>query len=74
MTDVPPSRFLRLVLRADAFAVSRTGNMTLIPLLLVLVVTDTVVGYVAAGVLFSAVVATGVAARRHERVGVSSRR
>ncbi|MGW4780547.1 hypothetical protein ACWEPA_28285 [Streptomyces filamentosus] len=73
MTATAPSRFLRLVLRADAFAVSRTGTMTLIPVLTVLVGTDTAGGYTAAGVLFAAVVAAGMAARRHERVAGASR-
>ncbi|MGW6396520.1 hypothetical protein ACWFR1_40015 [Streptomyces sp. NPDC055103] len=68
MTDATPSRFLRLVLRADAFVTSRIGTLTLIPVLLVLVVTDTLVGYVAAGALFAALVAVGVVGRRHQRL------
>ncbi|MFG3497516.1 hypothetical protein [Streptomyces sp. NPDC047928] len=67
MTDAAPSRFLRLVLRVDAFATSRTGSMTLIPVLFVLVTTDTLAGYVAAGTLFAALVLAGVVGRRHER-------
>ncbi|MET9803402.1 hypothetical protein [Streptomyces sp. NPDC006368] len=67
MTDAAPSRFLRLVLRLDAFATSRTGGMTLIPVLLVLVTTDTLAGYVAAGTLFAALVLAGVVGRRQER-------
>ncbi|MFB7940280.1 hypothetical protein [Streptomyces sp. NPDC056049] len=66
-TDATPSGFLRLVLRADALATSRVGSLTLIPVLVVLVGTDTLVGYVVAGVLFAAVVAVGVTGRRHER-------
>ncbi|MGW6540670.1 hypothetical protein ACWGBV_05525 [Streptomyces sp. NPDC055051] len=66
-TDPTPSRFLRLVLRADALATSRIGILTPIPLLLVLVGTDTVVGHVAAGALFAALVAVGVVGRRWDR-------
>ncbi|MFF8413329.1 hypothetical protein [Streptomyces omiyaensis] len=46
---------------------SRIGTLTLIPVLIVLVTTDTLVGYVVTGVLFSTMVAVGVAGRRHER-------
>ncbi|WP_282694235.1 hypothetical protein [Streptomyces sp. CC208A] len=73
MTDATPSRFLRLVLRADAFASSRAGTMTLIPVLLALVFTETLVGYVAAGVLFAASVAVGAVGLRHERLSGRTR-
>ncbi|MEU3605625.1 hypothetical protein AB0E83_09220 [Streptomyces sp. NPDC035033] len=67
MPDATPSRFMRLVLRMDALATSRIGTLTLIPVLIAVVSTDTLVGYVVTGVLFSTMVAVGVASRRHER-------
>ncbi|MFI8326976.1 hypothetical protein [Streptomyces sp. NPDC085529] len=67
MTDATPSRFMRLVLRMDTLATSRIGTLALVPVLIVLVATDTVVGYMAAGALFSTMVAVGVAGRRSER-------
>ncbi|CAL9458482.1 hypothetical protein SUDANB6_02588 [Streptomyces sp. enrichment culture] len=66
MIDAPPSRFLRIALRADSFAMSSTGTITLVVALLPLVLTGTLAGVVAAAVLFAARVAVGWAGRRHQ--------
>ncbi|MEU8775509.1 hypothetical protein [Streptomyces sp. NPDC048606] len=63
-----PSGFLRVVLRADAFAASSAGTITLIAILLALVFTDTVAGIVAAVLLFAGWVAVGLTGRRHQRL------
>ncbi|WP_217145850.1 hypothetical protein [Streptomyces sp. AC627_RSS907] len=68
MTDASPSRFLRIVLRADSFTTSSAGTITLITALLALVFTDTVAGVVAATVLFAAWVAVGWTGRRHQQL------
>ncbi|MEU7281195.1 hypothetical protein AB0A69_20765 [Streptomyces sp. NPDC045431] len=68
MTDTAPSRFLRVLLRADAFTTSTLGTITLVVVLLTLLFTDTVAGFVAAVVLFAAWVAVGWAGRRHQRL------
>ncbi|MEU6806313.1 hypothetical protein [Streptomyces neyagawaensis] len=68
MTDDSPSTFLRIVLRADSFAASSAGTITLIAVLLALVFTDTVAGFVAAAVLIAAWVAIGWTGRRHQRL------
>jgi Flp pilus assembly protein TadG len=73
MTDAAPSRFLRIVLRADSFATSSAGTITLITALLMLVFTDTVAGFVAATVLFAAWVAVGLTGRRQQRLGERNR-
>ncbi|MET9428978.1 hypothetical protein [Streptomyces sp. NPDC003036] len=73
MTDTEPSRFLRLVLRADAFTTSTPGTITLIVALLTLVFTDTAAGFGAAAVLFAAWVAVGWTGRRHQRPGGRNR-
>lgn len=72
MSTVPPSRFVRAVLRADAFAVSSAGTITLITVLLVLVVTDTAAGGFAAIALFAAWLAVGWTGRRHQSRGERS--
>ncbi|MGC0327585.1 hypothetical protein RKD23_000575 [Streptomyces sp. SAI-170] len=70
MTDAPPppSPFLRAVLRADAFAVSTAGTMTLTIVLLTLLFIDSVVAVVAAVVVFAAWIAVGWTGRRYERM------
>ncbi|MFD9903472.1 hypothetical protein [Streptomyces sp. NPDC059063] len=73
MTDTSSSGFLRIVLRADSFATSSVGTITLIAVLLALVFTDTVAGIVAAIVLFAAWVAVGWTGRRHQRLGGRNR-
>ncbi|WP_030612052.1 hypothetical protein [Streptomyces achromogenes] len=73
MTDTSPSRLLRVVLRADSWATTSAGTMTLIAALLMLVSTDTVRGVVAATVLFAAWVAVGWTGRRHQRLGGRNR-
>ncbi|MFJ8649446.1 hypothetical protein ACIRNI_25400 [Streptomyces sp. NPDC093546] len=73
MTGTTPSRFLRLVLRADAFTTSTPGTITLIVALLTLLFTDTAAGLGAAAVLFAAWVAVGWTGRRYERLSGRSR-
>ncbi|GHE42717.1 hypothetical protein [Streptomyces capitiformicae] len=68
MTDASPSRFLRIVLRADSFTTSSAGTITLIAVLLALLFTDTVAGTLAATVLFAAWVAVGWTGRRYQRL------
>lgn len=68
MTQASPSRFLRIVLRADSFTTSSAGTITLISVLLTLVFTHTVAGVVAATVLFATWVAVGWTGRRHQRL------
>ncbi|MGW4503759.1 hypothetical protein ACWENO_03875 [Streptomyces sp. NPDC004436] len=69
MNDDSPSPLLRIVLRADSFATSAAGTVTLIAVLYGLVLTHTVAGIVAAVVLFAAWVAVGLTGRRHQRRG-----
>ncbi|MDX5567994.1 hypothetical protein PYK79_38585 [Streptomyces sp. ID05-04B] len=73
VTDASPSRFLRMALRADSFATSSAGTITLISVLFALVFTNTVAGVVAATVLFAAWVAVGWTGRRHQRLTGRSR-
>ncbi|MFF9499717.1 hypothetical protein [Streptomyces sp. NPDC014656] len=68
MTDASPSRFLRIILRADSFTMSSAGTITMITALLALVFTDTVAGAVAAIVLFATWVAVGLTSRRYQRL------
>ncbi|KIX76507.1 hypothetical protein ACN6AT_04850 [Streptomyces sp. JL4002] len=72
MNDDSPSPLLRIVLRADSFATSAAGTVTLIAVLFGLVFTDTGAGIVAAVVLFAAWVAVGWTGRRHQRRGGSA--
>ncbi|MFI9150517.1 hypothetical protein [Streptomyces sp. NPDC053367] len=68
MTEASPSRLLRGVLRADSFMTSSAGTITLIAVLLTLVYTETVAGFVTAGLLFTAWSAVGWTGRRHQRL------
>ncbi|QNP63001.1 hypothetical protein [Streptomyces genisteinicus] len=69
MSTVPPSRFVRAVLRADAFAVSSAGTTVLIAVMVALVTTGTAAGGIAATVLFAVWIAVGRTGRRHRRRG-----
>ncbi|MEU7697502.1 hypothetical protein [Streptomyces sp. NPDC039028] len=69
LPESSPSGFLRAVLKADSVAASSTGTVVLLSVLLALVLTETVAGFVAAIALFGAWVAVGWTGRRHQRIG-----